>query len=143
MQVNPELIKEYDRSHCWPPLPWYSNGIVTFAQRWAELLEKEIARRELIPAGPQENWSPEEIAAYLFGVPKVITECAKATMREADNEGITGNQYGEAVSFLNHFWVHGRALARWHNRQYLSEEEAAIEDVQGGVVNPAWRVSGQ
>ena len=137
MIIKPELAEAFTDTATVAAEDFYANGIVTFAVRWAELLEAEIARRELIPGGLQDNWSEDERDAYILGVTKVIEECAKDACSTADTEFITGNMYAAAVALLGQFWEYGWCLARWHNRRYLSEEQAAEADEDGGVVNPA------
>lgn len=89
----------------------YSKGVVDFGERWADLMEKEIAQG------------------------KTVVEIAEEASHKADTDGITGFMYGAAVSALSQFWAHGKDLAKWHNRQYLPEVDAATEE--GGTVNPA------
>lgn len=55
----------------------------------------------------------------------------------ADTEGITGFMYGVAISLLCHAWVHGKALAAWHNGNYMEKEKADEAAERGQVVNPA------
>jgi len=68
----------------------YSYACVTFAARWANYMEREMAKG------------------------KKIADVAKDTSREADNEGITGFMYHAALSMLVHCWAHGEALRAWH-----------------------------
>lgn len=91
----------------------YGSGVVRYAQRWAVLMQDELAQG------------------------RTVIEIAKRTSNEADTEGITGFMYGCAVSMLAHSWVHGEELRRWHNldTQIGTEGEAANES--GGVLNPA------
>lgn len=91
----------------------YSKGVVDFGERWADLMEADIA------AG------------------KTVAQSAPEASSQADTDGITGFMYGAAVSALSHFWEHGDALRAWHNREYLPEDKAAEADKTGGVVNPA------
>ena len=91
----------------------YAMAILNYAQRWAELMELRMSDGE----------SLEEIA---YG-----------TSAEADNEGVTANMYGLAVSVLVRCWEYGERLRIWHNlkTQYQDEGERANES--GGVLNPA------
>lgn len=91
----------------------YGGAVVTYAERWAQLMEVEMANG------------------------KNLKEVAKAASFEADLEGITGFMYGCAVSILASCWKHGDLLRRWHNlaTQIRDEGEKANED--GGVLNPA------
>lgn len=95
---------------------WYNNNLdsyghacFTYAERWAELLEKKIENE----ANAQE----------------IIIKYAEETSHEADTEGITGFMYGIAVSILSNCWKYGEELRKWHNKEYNWEGE--------GVVNPA------
>lgn len=91
----------------------YGRAIFVYAERWADLMEAEIAK----------------------GVP--ISECAERASHEADTEGLTGFMYGAAVSILSQAWKYGEELRRWHNvhEQIGNEGEKANES--GGVLNPA------
>lgn len=105
MQIKPELTKEYEDYKKVNSEDSYSNAVVTFGERWAKLMEDEIANG------------------------KKVSDIAQSTSNEADIEGISGFMYGCAVSALTHFWVHGEALRKWHNKEY---------DYAGdGVVDPA------
>lgn len=88
----------------------YGHAIYTFAERWANLLEKAIEGSTDIPI-------------------KVIVDNADRFCREADTEGITGFMYGAAVSILSQCWEYGEYLRKWHNKEYNYEGD--------GVVNPA------
>lgn len=88
----------------------YGRACFTYAERWAEMLEKKIEE------------STEESA-------KVIEENANELSHKADVEGITGFMYGCAVQILSLHWVYGEELRVWHNRKYGHEGD--------GVVNPA------
>lgn len=88
----------------------YSRACFTYAERWAELLEKLVENSDK-------------------SVSQVFEEKANDTSHEADVEGITGFMYGMAVNILSQCWVHGEELRKWHNKQYGHEGD--------GVVNPA------
>lgn len=85
----------------------YSNAVVTYAKRWAELME------ELIDGG------------------QPLEDIAQETSHIADTEGITGFMYGAAVSVLARTWVYGEKLRIWHNGKYDVPADAE------GTVNPA------
>lgn len=91
----------------------YGARILSYAEDWANFMEREMAKG------------------------KTIAECAEATSREADTDGITGFMYGAAVSMLAQVWEPGEELRRWHNldTQFGTEGERANE--MGGVLNPA------
>lgn len=91
----------------------YGNACVTYAERWANLMEKEMA------AG------------------KPLINIAESTSREADTEGITGFMYGAAVSMLSGCWDHGEELRRWHNKETQIGTEGDAANESGGVLNPA------
>lgn len=88
----------------------YGRACFTFAERWAEMMEKEI-----------ENSTDHPL--------NVISENAKRLSYEADTEGITGFMYGCAVNILSQCWVYGENLRKWHNKEYNYDGD--------GVVNPA------
>ncbi len=91
----------------------YSKGVVTFAERWAVLMQREIAEG------------------------KTIADVANTTSHEADTEGITRFMYGCAVSMLAGCWIHGEELRRWHNRDTQIGSEGKAANASGGVLNPA------
>ena len=70
---------------------FYGAEVYRFAEAWANAMERAMA------AG------------------STIGDCARAAEREADTEGLSGFQYGCAVSLLAACWVHGEELRRWHN----------------------------
>lgn len=80
----------------------YGQAIFRFAEKWANLMEKEINTGALL----------ERIAE-------------KASVA-ADGEGITGFMYGAAVSILAHCWEHGEALKKWHNKSYGKEDSKGV-----------------
>lgn len=88
----------------------YDRGCFTYAERWAEMMEKAIEDSEKEPMA-------------------VIVENAERLSHEADTEGITGFMYGMAVSILAQTWEYGELLRKWHNKEYNYEGE--------GTVNPA------
>lgn len=87
----------------------YGHAVYTFAERWAELMEKDI----------HECGGPTAAVIANF----------ERRCRQADTEGITGFMYGCAVSILAACWEYGEILRKWHNKEYGYEGD--------GVVNPA------
>lgn len=102
----------------------YGNGVVTFSERWADSMEKEMAKRGV------DETQPAEVMRYMV-------DCAEAKSSEADTEGITGFMYGCAVQSLAHFWIHGEQLRRWHNKETQIGTEGDKANETGGVLNPA------
>lgn len=96
-----------------PPSEPYGHRVITYAEDWANFMEREMA------AG------------------KTVAECAKATSSEADTDGITGFMYGAAVSVLSQCWEHGEELRRWHNLDTQIGTEGEKANESGGVLNPA------
>jgi len=98
----------------------YGRRCFTYAEDWANLLEKRIASDATEPQ-----------------VMRIIVDHAEEDSHTADTDGITGFMYGAAVSILSHCWTHGEQLRRWHNlkTQLGDEGEKANENV--GVLNPA------
>ena len=85
----------------------YGRAVYRYAERWAELMEKEIERFDV-------DWAKSSF---------------ERLSHEADTEGITGFMYGCAVNILSQVWKYGDVLKEWHNKQYNYEGD--------GVVNPA------
>lgn len=91
----------------------YGNGVMTYAERWARLMEARMLKGELIA--------------------NIAADCSHL----ADNEGITGFMYGCAVNVLAHAWIHGEALRLWHNLKTQIGDEGKRANDSGGVLNPA------
>ncbi len=92
----------------------YGRGVYTFAERWANLMEAELANG------------------------KKVNEVAQKTSHDADTEGITGFMYGAAVAVLSECWQHGEELRRWHNKDVqLHDEGDRANEKPGAVLNPA------
>ena len=91
----------------------YGSAAYRFAQRWAEAMEQEIA------AGAN------------------LEDIAEPLSHEADSEGITGFQYGAAVSVLASCWEHGERLRIWHNLATQIHHEGEQANKKGTVLNPA------
>lgn len=72
----------------------YSAGVLRYMNRWATMMETEIAGGA------------------------TVAEAAQRTTHTADTEGITGFMYGCAVRGLCDYWQHGEELRQWHNQQY-------------------------
>ena len=96
-----------------PPSEPYGHRIITYAEEWADFMEREMARGH------------------------TVADCAAATSREADTDGITGFMYGAAVSVLSQVWEHGEALRVWHNLKTQIGTEGERANASGGVLNPA------
>lgn len=91
----------------------YGGAVMTYAERWARMMEVRMAKGERIA--------------------DIAEECSFL----ADQEGITGFMYGCAVSTLAHVWVHGEALRLWHNLKTQIRDEGQRANESGGVLNPA------
>lgn len=91
----------------------YGRAIYAYAERWADMMEAEMAR------GAK------------------LADIAKELSHKADTEGITGFMYGAAVSVLAGFWQHGEELRRWHNLGMQIGNEGERANESGGVINPA------
>lgn len=92
---------------------FYGQGVMTFAKRWADLMEKEIESG------------------------KNLKDIADKTSRQADTEGITGFMYGCAVGILSQTWIHGEDLRKWHNKDTQIGTEGDEANEKGGVLNPS------
>ncbi len=91
----------------------YGGAVMTYAERWARLMEGRMNKGERIA--------------------DIADECSHL----ADSEGITGFMYGCAVSILSKVWQHGEALRLWHNLKTQIEDEGVRANESGGVLNPA------
>lgn len=90
----------------------YGGAVVTYAERWARLMQDEML-----------------FTAPIYAQIR-LAEIADRTSREADTEGITGFMYGCAVGMLAKAWVFGEELRRWHNKEWGAPDAE-------GTVNPA------
>ena len=91
----------------------YGGAVMTYAERWARMMEARMAKGERLA--------------------DIADECSHL----ADEEGITGFMYGAAVSTLAAVWIHGEALRLWHNLKYQLRDEGKRANDNGGVLNPA------
>lgn len=91
----------------------YGGAVMTYADRWARMMEARMAKGERIA--------------------DIADECSHL----ADEEGITGFMYGAAVSTLVRVWKHGEALRMWHNLKTQIRDEGEKANESGGVLNPA------
>jgi hypothetical protein len=97
----------------------YSARCFSYAEDWADLLEKQMAAE---PEMPTE---------------KVIEKYADSFSHLANTDGITGFMYGMAVSILSEAWIHGEPLRRWHNLKTQIGDEGVRANEKGTVLNPA------
>ena len=102
MKIKAGKEKEFERFVEINSKDFYSLGVINFANRWAELMEKEIANGAM------------------------VADMADRTSDEADTEGITGFMYGCAVSALSSFWEYGEELRKWHNKEYDYEGNGVV-----------------
>lgn len=95
----------------------YGGSVYFFALHWANLMEAAIAND------------------------KKLEDIADETSSRADSDmgqyGVTGFQYGAAVSVLAKCWEHGEALRRWHNLKTQIGDEGEQANESGGTLNPA------
>jgi len=91
----------------------YGGAVMSYAERWARLMEARMAKGERIA--------------------DIADECSHL----ADSEGITGFMYGCAVGILSKVWQHGEALRLWHNLKTQIRDEGERANESGGVLNPA------
>ncbi len=90
----------------------YGGAVVDYAKRWVDAMEAKILAGEKL----------EDIAK------QTSFDCA---------DGISGFQFGCAVSTLALCWEHGEALRRWHNLDSQIGSEGEKANKSGGVLNPA------
>lgn len=94
MKVKAGQEKDYEKFVEVNSHDFYSYGVITYMNRWVELMEKEIEQGKKV----------EEIADY--------------TSRAADTDGITGFMFGCAVNALSKFWEYGEDLEKWRKKEY-------------------------
>lgn len=103
----------------------YGNIVIVAAERWAEAMEEALAGNADLD------------------FPSVVTvgDIADSAFRSVDQDlgslGLTGFQYGAAVSILAKVWEHGEELRRWHNLDTQIGDEGERANESGGVLNPA------
>ena len=85
----------------------YGGAALDYAEGWAKLMQIEIAKG------------------------KTVAECYDYSQKGLGFLGITGFQFGCAVSVLSQTWKHGEELRKVHNKKYGVSEE------KKGIVNPA------
>lgn len=108
MKFRPGMEGKYQEGYN-KHLDPYGHAVYSFAERWAELMEKDIEACGEPTAAAIANFEKRSI--------------------QADTEGITGFMYGVAVSILSDCWEYGEILREWHNKNYGYKGD--------GVVNPA------
>lgn len=94
----------------------YGARILSYAEDWANLLEKEIEASGRSPA-------------------EVIETHANKFSQEADYDRITGFMYSMAVNTLFYAWEHGDLLRRWHNLRSQLGTEGEEANKKGTVLN--------
>ena len=72
----------------------YTNTIVEYMQRWADMMEEETAKGKTIP------------------------DMAGETSHRADDGNLSGFMFGIAVHALAEFWEYGEELRVWHNSRH-------------------------
>ena len=92
----------------------YGEAVLDFAVDWANAMEESIA----------EGSELEDVAKSL-------------SFKTAEGYGLTGFQYGAAVSMLSGCWKHGDRLRVWHNLDTQIHDEGEKANAAGGVLNPA------
>ncbi len=85
----------------------YGGAALDYAEGWAKLMQIEIAKG------------------------KTVAECYDYSQKGLGFLGITGFQFGCAVSVLSQTWKHGEELRKVHNKKY------GVSENEKGTVNPA------
>lgn len=85
----------------------YGSAALDYAEGWAKLMQIEIAKG------------------------KTVADCYDYSQKGLGFLGITGFQFGCAVSVLSQTWKHGEELRKVHNKRHGVSEE------KEGTVNPA------
>ena len=91
----------------------YGARIFSYAEDWANLMEKEIANG------------------------KQLEDVAYETSHMADTDGITGFMYSMAARFLASVWKHGEQLRKWHNLKNQLGTEGEEANESGSILNTA------
>ena len=92
----------------------YGMAIFTWAEDWAELMEKEI-----------------EAGA-------VLEDIADSTSHKSgDGGGYTGFQYNVVIQVLGLCWKYGEELRQWHNLDVQLHDEGEKANEKGGYLNSA------
>lgn len=107
---NQELFETFVRENSGDD---YGREILEFSERWALLMEMELAQG------------------------KSIEQMADLCARDADTNGISGFMYGCAVDFLSKVREHGEELRIWHNLDSQIGNEGETANREGGVLNPS------
>lgn len=81
----------------------YSDGVVTYARRWAKYMQHLMQKHS-----------------------KGVIEVAEKSSHVSDIEGITGFMYGCAVNTLAQCWKYGEELRKWHNKDYGYEGDGVV-----------------
>ena len=114
---NRELWEESCRNNENAKIDTYGGCVNFAAQMWADMMEAAIANGA------------------------TVESCAKDCFHETDKRlgrfGLTGFQYGCAVSILSAVWERGEELRRWHNLDTQVGSEGVRANESGGVLNPA------
>jgi hypothetical protein len=97
----------------------YSRRCFTYAEEWADMMEKALAEGRTLFGTGKERCLADELSSL------------------ADTDGITGFMYGAAVSILSKTWIHGEELRRWHNIKTQIHDEGEKANASGGTLNPA------
>ena len=96
----------------------YREAVSVFVLLWASLMEVKIIFEK-----------------------KPVAEVAEACEKQANalmgDYGMTGFQYGCAVSILSQVWEYGEELRCWHNLRTQISDEGTKANESGGVLNPA------
>jgi len=112
--TDPEAWKKSVAANC---IDGYGFSVTFFATKWMMLMQKRLIAGEK------------------------VADIAEETSHEADkwlgNWGLTGFQYGLAVSVIAQVWSHGDELRRWHNRETQMGTEGDEANEKGGTLNPA------
>lgn len=85
----------------------YGGAALDYAEGWGKLMQIEIAKG------------------------KTVAECYDYSQKGLGFLGITGFQFGCAVSVLSQTWKHGEELRKVHNKKY------GVSEDKKGTVNPA------
>lgn len=113
MKLKPGLEAEYTEYKKLNSEDAHFEAVVTYGEKWADLMELRLAKGEN------------------------ISDFAKETSHIANADDITSFMYGCTISALAKFWLHGEELRVWHNHKTQIGTEGDKANANGGTLNPA------
>lgn len=112
----------------------YSNAVVEYGTRWAEMLEKAI-----LDKWPDFNWEDDWRIKNYISNPVRFAELFQPNSlgHEADTEGVTGFMYGAAAWAIGEYWIFGKHFRLWFNIYEGGIEQGIKVTEKNDSINPA------